>query len=71
VSIISERFDEAAELQATRLGLRSIERVKVAHPIQDATDDEMHAKCDDCYEQILASLSAAVAAGATAQSAKL
>ena len=115
VSIISERFDEAADLQVTRLGLKSIERVKgaphkprtepfplslalpvlflvrsyranpttgsrtaglclifaVAHPIQDATDEEMHGKCDDVYDQILASLSAAVEAGVSAQSAKL
>ena len=40
-----------------KLGLPEIANVIVAHPIQDATDEEMHRKCDAVYEQIIGSLS--------------
>ena len=30
--------------------------VFVAHPIQDATDDEMRAKADDCVEAVIRAL---------------
>jgi len=32
------------------------QRVFVAHPIQDATDDEMRAKADAVVEQVIAAL---------------
>ena len=37
-------------------------RVNVAHPIQDATDEEMHAKCDDVFDEIIAGAAAVVVA---------
>ena len=43
----------------------------VAHPIQDATDEEMHAKCDDVYEQVIASLGQTVVQNAAQSSSKL
>ena len=43
----------------------------VAHPIQDATDEEMHAKCDAVYDQVIASLSALVVQNAAQSSSKL
>ena len=33
-------------------------RVFVAHPIQDATDDEMRAKADECVDAVVAALTA-------------
>ena len=30
--------------------------VFVPHPIQDATDDEMCAKAEDCFEEVVAAL---------------
>ena len=35
---------------------RAVRRVFVAHPIQDATDEEMRAKADAVIDQILAAL---------------
>ena len=52
-SLLSERFDNAAKLQAAKLGLASIRRVLVAHPIQDATDAEMRSKCEAVFEQVV------------------
>jgi len=43
VSIASIEFANAAATQAGALGLRDARTVFVAHPIQDATDDEMFA----------------------------
>ena len=31
-------------------------RVFVAHPIQDASDDEMRAKADECVEAVVSAL---------------
>ena len=56
MSVLSERFLDAATQQAEKLGLSEIAKVIVAHPIQDATDDEMHAKCDAVYAHIVSSL---------------
>jgi len=36
--------------------LPEAQRVFVAHPIQDATDDEMRAKADQVFEQIVKAL---------------
>ena len=61
--------EEAASAQAERLGLADIVRVNVAHPIQDATDEEMHAKCDDVFDEIIAGAAAVVVAQTTASGA--
>jgi hypothetical protein len=44
VSIASSEFREAAEAQRDALGMKDARYLLVAHPIQDATDDEMRAK---------------------------
>jgi len=56
VTIASEEFESAATIQAEALGLPEAQRVFVAHPIQDATDDEMRAKADQVFEQIVKAL---------------
>ena len=44
-------------MQADALGLSDARCVFVAHPIQDATDDEMRAKADAVVDQVVAALS--------------
>ena len=56
VSVASEEFVDAADIQATALGMKSAKAVFVAHPIQDATDDEMRQKADDAVQSILDAL---------------
>ncbi len=56
VVIASNVFEDAAEKQAAALGLPELRRVFVAHPIQDATDEEMRAKADAVIDQVLAAL---------------
>ncbi len=56
VSIASTEFVDAAEYQAKALGMLDAQRVFVAHPIQDATDDEMKAKADEVVDEIVAAL---------------
>ncbi|MBM31036.1 MAG: hypothetical protein CMD77_09050 [Gammaproteobacteria bacterium] len=56
VSLASIEFEEAAETQANALGMTDAQRVFVAHPIQDATDEEMRAKADACIDKVIASL---------------
>lgn len=56
VMIASDVFIDAAEKQATALGLPEVRRVFVPHPIQDATDDEMRAKADAIVDQVIAAL---------------
>jgi hypothetical protein len=58
VSIASSQFIDAAETQARALGMLDAQRVFVAHPIQDANDDEMRAKADVVVDQVIAALSA-------------
>ena len=55
--VASEPFREAAEAQASALGLDAA-RVFVGHPIQDRTDGEMQALADEALEAILKSISA-------------
>ena len=59
VFIASSEFIDAAEVQATALGLPDVKRVIVPHPIQDATDDEMRAKADAVVDALIATLVAA------------
>ena len=56
VSIASSEFEDAAATQADALGMTDARRVFVAHPIQDATDEEMRAKADAVIEQVIAAL---------------
>jgi len=56
VSIASSEFQDAAETQAKALGMEGARRVFVAHPIQDATDDEMRQKADDVVDAVVRAL---------------
>ena len=56
VSIASSEFVDAATAQAEALGMNAARRVFVAHPIQDATDDEMRAKADACVDAVVNAL---------------
>ena len=53
VFIASDVFVEAAEAQATALGV-PVARYFVAHPIQDRTDEEMVALADAAIEGVVA-----------------
>ena len=52
VFVASSEFEQAAQMQAKALGFAAAS-VLVPHPIQDRTDDEMRAKADAAYQQIL------------------
>ena len=55
VVVASSEFIEAAQSQASALGLEA-RRVFVPHPIQDRTDDEMRALADAAFDQIVEAL---------------
>lgn len=55
VVVASSEFVEAAQSQASALGLEA-RRVFVPHPIQDRTDDEMQALADAALDQIMEAL---------------
>jgi alkanesulfonate monooxygenase SsuD/methylene tetrahydromethanopterin reductase-like flavin-dependent oxidoreductase (luciferase family) len=52
VMVASSEFVDAASAQAEALGADP-DRVFVAHPIQDRTDDEMRALADGALDEIL------------------
>lgn len=56
VFIASHTFEDAAEAQARALGLPEVKRVFVPHPIQDATDDELHARADAVFDAVIEAL---------------
>jgi len=56
VTIASSEFKTAAATQATALGLKSAPCVFVPHPIQDATDEEMQSKADECLSLVVDAL---------------
>ncbi len=56
VSIASSEFKDAAQTQASALGMKDAKRVFVQHPIQDATDDEMRAKAEAVVAEVIAAL---------------
>lgn len=56
VAIASSEFVDAAQTQAHALGMDDARRVFVAHPIQDATDDEMRDKADAVVDEVLRAL---------------
>ena len=58
VSIASSEFIEAAQTQAEALGMKDAKRVFVAHPIQDADDQQMTAKADAIVDEVITALSA-------------
>jgi hypothetical protein len=55
VVVASSEFVEAAESQASALGL-AVQRVFVPHPIQDRNDDEIRALADAAFDQIVEAL---------------
>lgn len=57
MSLASTEFREAARVQAEALGMTDARCVFVAHPIQDANDDEMRAKAEAVVDQVVAALS--------------
>ena len=56
VFVASNPFMTAAEAQSKALGFNP-SRLYVEHPIQDRTDDEMHALADQAVDQLIASIS--------------
>ena len=56
VFVASSEFVEPRKCRRDALGADPA-RVFVAHPIQDRTDDELHALADDAFDAILAALS--------------
>lgn len=53
---MSQEFEGAAATQAAALGMDEARCVFVAHPIQDATDEEMCAKADAAVDAVIAAL---------------
>ena len=56
MSIASTEFADAADTQATALRMKDARCVFVAHPIQDATDDEMREKADAVIDKVIEAL---------------
>jgi hypothetical protein len=56
VTVASEEFKDAAQIKATALGLKNARCVFVAHPIQDATDEEMRQKAQAVIEEVIHAL---------------
>jgi hypothetical protein len=56
VAVASIEFKDAAQTQADALGMSGARCVFVAHPIQDATDDEMRAKADAVVAEVIEAL---------------
>ena len=65
VSIASSQFKDAAETQASALGMKDAKRVFVEHPIQDATDAEMRAKAEAVVAEVIAALTCQKTSAAT------
>lgn len=56
MALASTEFRDAADTQARALGLKDAQCVFVAHPIQDATDEEMQQKADAVISQVVEAL---------------
>ncbi len=54
--VASAQFVQAAESQSASLGFPTVARVFTPHPIQDRTDDEMHALADTSLDAVLAAV---------------
>ena len=59
VTVASEEFEEAANIQARALGLAAARCVYVEHPIQDATDGEMQEKAEKVIDAVVQALTEA------------
>ena len=57
MSLASTEFRDAAQVQADALGMSDARCVFVAHPIQDANDDEMRAKAEAVVDEVVKALS--------------
>ena len=55
VLVTTTEFTDAVAAQASMLGTRP-RHVLVAHPIQNRTDEELHALADDAVDAIVAQL---------------
>jgi hypothetical protein len=53
VFVASNVFVDAAEAQAQALGFPNAERIFVAHPIQDRTDDEIRTLAELAVDDVL------------------
>ncbi len=53
VFIATSEFVNAAAHQAETLGLPEVRRVFIPHPMQDRTDEEMHAHAERYIDEIL------------------
>ncbi len=58
VFVLTNEFEGAAQTQADALGLPDVRRVFVPHPMQDRTDDEMHARAEAVVDQLIEALTA-------------
>jgi alkanesulfonate monooxygenase SsuD/methylene tetrahydromethanopterin reductase-like flavin-dependent oxidoreductase (luciferase family) len=58
VPVATTEFRQAARVQAAALGRTDLDAVYVAHPIQDQTDDELHARADAVIEELVRRLTA-------------
>ncbi len=56
VTVASEEFEEAANIQAQALGLKTARCVYVKHPIQDASDKEMQEKAESVIDAVVSAL---------------
>ncbi|HIG44806.1 MAG TPA: hypothetical protein EYQ14_30360 [Gammaproteobacteria bacterium] len=56
VTVASEEFAVAADTQAKALGLKDARCVFVAHPIQDASDEQMKEKAQAVIDQVVTAL---------------
>jgi hypothetical protein len=57
ITIASNQFADAAEVQAKALGLPDLQCVFVQHPIADNEDDEIRRKADRIVDQLVSALS--------------
>ncbi len=53
VFVATSEFVNAAQHQAETLGLPEVRRVFIPHPMQDRTDEEMHAHAERYIDEIL------------------
>lgn len=56
MTIASIQFQDAAATQAKALGLDDARCTFVAHPVQDANDDEMRQKADAIIDGVIKAL---------------
>ena len=57
VLVASSAFADAAVHQSAALGQPDLQRVLVAHPIQDRTDAELRSLAQGCVDEVLRALS--------------